>query len=203
MNVPPVRSRLIQLRRDLEAAKNGRGLLDRKREAIVRALAERVPRRDEQYRAAAAELVHARAALHDAQVQLGRASVDAAALAQPLLDAVRVRDAAIVGVRVPRADVARDAYRPRYGPASGSDALDRAGAAFTAAVPTLVALASDETAVRRLRDALARTARRLNAIDQLVVPEIARQISTVAAALEEEERDEAVRRQRWLERRQT
>ncbi len=199
MNVPAVRSRLLQLRRDLEAARSGRDLLDRKREAIVRALAEHVPRRDELYRVAAKALGLARTALHEAQTELGRTVIDAAALAQPPLGAIQVHERPIVGVRVPRVEGAFGDYRAHYGPATASDSLDRAGEAFVATLPSLLALASEETAVRRLRAALARTARRLNAIDQLVLPEISRHIHTVAAALDEEERDEAVRRKCWLQ----
>ena len=40
--------------------------------------------------------------------------------------------------------------------------------------------------------------RRVNALDMLVLPELSRQIHAVAGALEEEERDEAVRRNQWL-----
>ncbi len=199
MNEPAVRSRLLQLRRDLEAARNGRDLLERKREAIVRALAERVPRRDEQHRAAGHALARARTALREAQIELGRTLIDAAALAQPPLGALHVQEAAIVGVKVPRIEAPPAPYRPLYGPAGASDALDTAGAAFAAALPALLTLASEETTVRRLRAALARTARRLNAVDQLVLPAIARQITAIAAALEEDERDEAVRRKRWVE----
>jgi vacuolar-type H+-ATPase subunit D/Vma8 len=55
-------------------------------------------------------------------------------------------------------------------------------------------LASEEAAVQRLRAALARTARRQNALDQIVLPELGVLVRSVTAALEEEERDEATRR---------
>lgn len=198
MNVPAVRSRLLQLRRDLKAARSGRDLLDRKREAIVKALVEHEPRRDELQRVAAKALDLARTALHEAQTELGRMAIDAAALAQPPLGAIQVHETSIVGVKVPRIEGEFPPYRAHYGPATASVSLDRAGEAFAATLPGLLALASEETAVRRLRAALARTARRVNAIDQVVLPDISRQIHAVAAALDEEERDEAVRRRCWL-----
>lgn len=198
MNAPAVRSHLLQLRRDLEAARSGRDLLDRKREAILRSLAEHVPRRDKHDRAATHALGLARAALQEAQIELGRTAVHAATLAQPPAAAIGVFESSIVGVKVPWIVAPLTRYRPHYGPAGGSTSLDRAGAAFAHALPLLLALASENTAVKRLRAALARTARRLNTLDQVVVPDISRQIQMVAAALEEDERDDAVRRKRWL-----
>ncbi|MFI5177990.1 MAG: V-type ATP synthase subunit D [Vicinamibacterales bacterium] len=192
------RSRLLELRRDLAAARAGRALLDRKREAILRALTERLPRRDALRRAAASGLADARTALDEAQMQGGRLSVDAAALAQPRIITIEARETTIVGVPLPEIAAAIGPFRPRYGPASGSDRLDRAGAAFAGALPGILALAAEEAAVGRLRAALTRTVRRLNALDTLVLPELVRETHRVAAALEEEERDEAVRRKLWL-----
>jgi V/A-type H+-transporting ATPase subunit D len=194
MTPPAVRCRLLQLRRDLDAAREGRQLLDRKREAIVRALAEHLPRRAAQLQAARQAIETARASLGLAQDELGRAAVTAAAIAQPLLDGWRRDAVTIAGVRVPTLFLSHAVFLPHYGPTGGSPALDRAGAAFVHAVEALAALASEDAVVRRLRRALARTARRLNALDHIVLPAIARDIRAIASALEEDEREEATRR---------
>jgi V/A-type H+/Na+-transporting ATPase subunit D len=193
---PAVRSQLLRLRDELRAAADGRELLDRKREAILRALGEAIARRDRLHRDAVDRLGAARAALAIAQLEIGRAAVAAAALAQPPLENVEVTETSIVGVRVPVVRVVLDAFHARYGPASGSPSLDAAGSAFVASIGPIAALAAADTAVRRLRAALARTARRLNALDREVIPAITGEIRTLSAALEEEERDDAVRRKR-------
>lgn len=198
MREPAVRSRLLQLRRDLEAARRGRDLLDRKREALLRAIAERTPQRDARRTAAATALGEARTALDTAHIELGRTAVGAAALAQPPHGPLHVERASVVGVPVPRVHLPPARFQPYYGPASGSWSLDRAGAAFAGALAVLLALASEQAALRALGAALARTARRLNAIDQVIIPDISHQIASIAAALEEEERDEASRRKQWL-----
>jgi len=193
-----VRAELLQLRDRLRAATSGRDLLDRKREALVRAIVDRDARLAERRRAATEQLREARASLVRAQLALGRARVDAASAAQPPAIDVHVAAVTIVGVRAPRALAYDAAFAPQYGDASGSSALTQAGRAFVAAIGPLAALAADETAVQRLRLALARTARRLNALDQQVIPEIQRDIRQIGASLEEEERDDAVRRKLWL-----
>jgi V/A-type H+/Na+-transporting ATPase subunit D len=194
MTPPAVRSRLLQLRRDLDAAREGRQLLDRKREAIVRALADHLSRRAARTAMARRALGTARASLALAQDEHGRAAVSAAAIAQPVLGRCARDTVSIAGVRVPTLSLPHAAFIPHYGPASGSPALDRAGGAFADAVETLAGLASEDVAVRRLRAALARTARRLNALDHIVLPRIARDIRAITSALEEDERDEATRR---------
>jgi len=200
MKQAAVRSQLLRLREQLRAATDGRDLLDRKREAILRAIAERLPQREAQRREATDRLAAARSALRAAQLEIGRAAVDAAALAQPPLASIDLADASIVGVRVPALRASRVEFHPCYGPASGSDRLDAAGAAFARAIERLAAFAAGDAALRRLRAALARTARRLNALDQQLIPDIRRDIRDLAAALEEEERDDAVRRKMWLTR---
>ena len=191
------RSRLLGLRRETATAKDGRALLDRKREAILRAVAERMPRLEAQRRSVAIALTRARSSLAAAQMALGRTAVDSAALAQPPMAAIDATETTLVGVALPAAPNVADGFVPRYGPASACPELDRAGALFTSLVPALLDLAAREAAVRRLNRALLRAVRRLNALDMIVLPELARDLRVVTSALEEEERDEAVRRKCW------
>jgi V/A-type H+-transporting ATPase subunit D len=67
-------------------------------------------------------------------------------------------------------------------------------------------MAAEETALARLRHALSRTTRILNALEEVMLPDLDAEIAAVAAGLEEDERDErvrqlrATRRESWLER---
>jgi V/A-type H+-transporting ATPase subunit D len=191
-----VRSRLIALRREREAAAGGRDLLERKREVLLRELQAHTCLRDRQRTLAAEALGEARARLADARVELGGAVVDAAALAQPPAPAVERLETRVAGVALPRLRAAPRAFAPAYGPGGTAASLDQAGAAFVAAVPPVLALASADAGVRALAAALARTVRLLNALDRIVLPEMGREIRFVEEALEEEERDERARRRR-------
>jgi vacuolar-type H+-ATPase subunit D/Vma8 len=79
--------------------------------------------------------------------------------------------------------------------------LDEAGAAYRELLVALVALADAESVRRTLERGLQRTARRLGALETLVLPRLRAEIRQVAGALEEEERDEALRRRGFLKRR--
>jgi V/A-type H+-transporting ATPase subunit D len=106
----------------------------------------------------------------------------------------------LVGVPLPRLIAQRAPFRLQYTLSDTSASLDRAALAFAASIVEVAAYAQEDSAVRHLRLGLARTTRRLNALDLLVIPEIVRELRQVTAALEEEERDETLRRKRWLQR---
>jgi H(+)-transporting ATP synthase subunit D len=194
---PAVRSRLIGLRREKEAAQGGRELLDRRREVLLRELQAWTRTRESRRAEAAEALGAARARLVEARVELGAGALEAACLAQPAAPDLQASALHVAGVRLPalRAAAART-FAPCYGPGGTSASLDEAGAGFLRALDPVVQLASADAAVRALGAALARTARLLNAVDRIVLPELGGEIRSVEAALEEEERDEAVRR-RW------
>ena len=50
-----------------------------------------------------------------------------------------------------------------------------------------------------MRRATLRTLRRVNALDNAVLPQIRRELREIAAALEEDEREESSRRKVWLQ----
>jgi V/A-type H+-transporting ATPase subunit D len=193
-----VRSRLLELRQERQAARSGRDLLDGKREAILRELLARVRRRDTVRHEATLAHEEADRALQEARVELGANSLDAAVLAQPITASVERQPWSVVGVPTPRLQGRLTPFKPHYGTAGTAATLDAAGERFSALLPRLITWAEEEEAVRNLQDGLKRTVRRLQALEKVVIPKLERDIREVTAALEEEERDEAFRRKCWL-----
>jgi V/A-type H+-transporting ATPase subunit D len=193
------RSRLLELRADLAAATRGRDVLERKRELYLLELRRRTAELRDARRPIEQSLGAARAAMTRARVELGRASVEAAVLAQPENAAVELRSASVLGTRVPRlAFGPGGGFHPGYGPLGTAASLDEAGAAFAEVLPRLVRLAELEAARAALRRGLRKTARRLVALERVIVPRFQAELAAVVSGLEEDERDEAVRRRAWL-----
>jgi V/A-type H+-transporting ATPase subunit D len=193
VSVRLVRSHVQQLRRDLQAARLGRDLLDDKREAILRALLDRMPRR-EAAGAAAANAAHtAQRTLCRARLENGAGTVEAAALAQPAVAAVDWLPGSVVGVPTPSLRGHVPPFAPRYGAAPVTANLDRAGEDYSALISAFIAFAEEDEAVRNLQSGLSRTIRRLRALEHVVIPGIERDLHAVAVALEEDERDDTVR----------
>jgi V/A-type H+-transporting ATPase subunit D len=190
------RSRLHTLGLERQAARLGRDLLDNKREAILRALVEHGRRRTAAKAVVEDVYGRAREALRDARVELGGRTVNAAELAQPPQASVEWRSGSVVGVPTPKLAARVPPFVPRYGPAATSAGLDRAGTEYTALVAALVTFAGEDEAVRNLQLGLAKTIRRLKAIEEVVLPRLEREAREVAVALEEDERDDTVRSRR-------
>lgn len=193
-----VRSRLLELRQARDAARRGREVLEQKLELLRRELQRRTALRDEKRAALGRQLREARESLREARIDLGRGAVESAALAQPEAPAISWQRGTVVGVEVPRLIAQPPRFRPRYGPGGTAPSLDKAGAAFTDLFHPLVALATEEAAVRSLRRGLKQTARRLNALEKAILPGLEREMKELTAALEEEDREEGTRRKVWL-----
>lgn len=196
MAVTPSRWHLIELRRSREAVRAGIDLLDRKREGLTRELVQRADEVTRHRAGVQASLDEARSALENAFVEVGRFAAQAAALAQTPSVSIDVHHDLVIGVRVPRIVAKQSALRVSYGPGSTSLSLDRAARLFGDLLPRVLAMAAEETALGRLRYALQRTTRILNALEQVMLPDLNSEIAAVAAGLEEDERDERIRRLR-------
>ena len=193
-----VRSRLLTLHQERKAARLGRELLDNKREAILRELLQRTRRRDKLRSALGQALRDAHRMVRAAHIEIGGAQIDGASLAQPVSVSVDLRHGSIVGVAMPRLQPRMTGFAPQYGVGATAASLDDAGACFSALLPTLIGLAQEEEAARNLQTGLIKTVRRLKALEQVVIPRLEQEVRDVLAALEEDERDESVRRKMWL-----
>lgn len=188
------RSRLFELRRDRVAALRSAELLERKREVLLRELARRIGERDALRAAIEPRYTTAHALLRVARVEAGTHAIAAAGLAQSVHCRIEKHTTAVMGVPLVGLEASCEPFVARYGTAGTSESMDVAGAAFAALVPDLIRLAQDEQAVVRLRLALRKATRLLNSLQKLVIPQIEAGIRAIVEGLEEEERDEAVRR---------
>jgi V/A-type H+-transporting ATPase subunit D len=197
VNRAATRSRWLELKRDLAAARRGRELLDEKREVLVREVLRARARADAARTRAAEKLAAARAALSEAEIEIGSAAAEAAGLAQlPAAPALDLAPRSFLGVALPALRARFPVFRALYAPGGTSGSLDNAARAYADLVPHLAALAEEELAVTNLHEALARTNRRWNALDRVLLPNLASEIRRVENDLDEEARDEAFRGRR-------
>jgi vacuolar-type H+-ATPase subunit D/Vma8 len=194
MQLSSDRSRLFELRRDRAAAHRSAELLEHKCEVLLRELSRKTAARDALRRSVASRYETAYSLLRVARVEAGPARIASAALAQTLRCRIERRLVPVMGVSLVELDVTCEPFRAGYGAAGTTESTDVAGASFAALVPDLCVLAARELTVRRLRLALRKATKLLNALRKVVVPRIEHDIRAIVDGLEEEERDEAVRR---------
>ena len=198
MIVSTSRSRLYELRRDRIAAARSAELLERKREVLLRETAARIAKRDALCSAVTRALAAANHKLAIARVYHGRERIAAVALAQPLACTIESRELSIMGVRLVELRANPQPFRAMYGPASTSQAVDDAAIAFHTLLPDVIRLAGEEHAVSRLRLALRKTTKLVNALQKIVLPRLDHDIGVIIDSIEEEDRDESIRRKVWL-----
>lgn len=191
------RSRVFELRRDRVAAHRSAELLDRKREVLLREIVRRERRRAELRVSLGTAYAAAHHTLRVARIENGIRTIEAAALAQPPLPPVASRSSSVMGARVVHLLPDLPPWQPHYGTATTTESLAGAGTAFAALLPLVLQLAEEETALARLRLGMRKTTKLLNALRKVVLPRIEREIRYVVEGIEEEERDEAVRRRFW------
>lgn len=197
MPEPATGSRLLELRAIERAARLGLELLEKKREVLLRETLRRRARLAAAREQARSALGVARLSMARARITLGRHALGTALLAHPPDCRLVVRWARLLGVRLPSITAHPSVFRPRYAPGGTTPALDEAGRAFSDAWPKVLQLAAEEAAARTLGRALAKTTRQVNALERRVLPELADAIRQVTSALDDEERDGALRVRQW------
>jgi V/A-type H+-transporting ATPase subunit D len=183
------KSNLLRLKEDLTLAEEGRQLLDEKREIILRELFSHMEDMRRARAEAAALLGEAYRGLAAACVVLGRDQVARAALASPPPAEIGVHERSLFGVVLPLLSWEVSEETPPWGLLGTSLELDLAREKFLAAMHRLIELAELEIAFQRLAVELRKTQKRVNALQNLLIPQYRETMSYMEGSLEERERE--------------
>jgi V/A-type H+/Na+-transporting ATPase subunit D len=197
--VSATRSELIARRARIELATQGRDLLKERRTALVRefhrlgaSALESIDRLDRDAADAGRQLGLAIAAA-------GSEPVDSAAFAAEGEVELSVRTRSVAGVpivEISGAAVARARTSRGYSLTATSARTDAVAERFEAVLDRLLDVAALELSVRRLADEIARTTRRMNALEHVVLPGLEAERAHIALVLDEREMEDRVRLRR-------
>ncbi|MFP3853348.1 MAG: V-type ATP synthase subunit D [Anaerolineales bacterium] len=194
--IPATRAEFKERKERLELAREGQSMLEEKRAALMQELQstiERVMTTSEDL-AEAAET--ARHALAVANSQAGLARVRSAALAarDTLVLESRIRN--IMGLRVPHYEagaVLRPARGRGYGLLDTPLVIDVAAGAFERQVEAILELAESELRLKKLAKEIQSVTRRVNALEQVLIPRIQEEMDYIGMKLKDREREEHYR----------
>jgi V/A-type H+/Na+-transporting ATPase subunit D len=195
-DAPRTRASLLALRQARADAREGHALLEHKREVLLREVAEllRVGRQHEARLRSA--LAAALGALRAARLDGGRDAVDSALLVSSADTACRVTPRSLMGVALPGVTL-HVRPEPLTTSAGGTPAsLDVARRRWLDTAGELATWAETYGSVWRVANELARTQRRVNALEQVLIPEQEAAIRAIEAMLEEADRESFVRTKR-------
>lgn len=201
-NVAPTRSNLIRVKKELQFAREGYEILDRKREVLTTELIRVAHEADVLQQEVWKLLDGAYRALEKAQLTMGSDHVEWAALAANKTVDVHIKLRGIMGVAIPVIEASGEPQKMLYSLSGTNASLDEASAAFREVVIRTPQLSMLVTTVWRLAGELRKTQRRVNALQHIFIPAYEETVAFIVSSLEEREREETFRL-KWLKTKMT
>jgi len=194
--VRPTRMELMKKKAQIRLAEQGRDLLREKMDALIqeffRILSTVSDSRDElETVSRSADL-----ALLIAQATDDPIALKSAGFATRRSITVDITGKNIMGVPVPvieKKRVSKTMLDRGYGVIATSARIDETAEQFEAELDLLIKLAETETAMRRLGAEIQMNRRRVNALEQILIPELKSQAKYIKNAIEEREREDLFR----------
>jgi len=193
ISVPPTRTNLIRMKKELRFAREGYEILDRKREALTGELVRVAKEADSLQKEVWALLETAYNAMEKARLVMGSDHVEWAALAVNKTVDVHLRLRGIMGVAIPQIESRGEPPKLLYSPGDTAAVLDEATAAFREVLLRIPQLSMLTAAVWRLANELKKTQRRVNALQHIFIPQYEATVLFIISSLEEREREETFR----------
>ena len=187
----PTKGNLISAKHSRALAQTGYELMDRKRNILIRELMGMMDTAKELQDQIDTVFTEAYAALQAANIRLG--ICDRIAEAVEVDDSLSLQYRSVMGVELPRIPGQSPPPRPEYSLGETCSELDECYLRFHRVKALTRRLAEVETSIYRLAQAIKKTQKRANALENIVIPNLNGTIRFITDALEEKEREEFAR----------
>jgi V/A-type H+-transporting ATPase subunit D len=194
--VRPTRMELIKKNGQIKLAEQGRDLLREKMDALIQEFFQimlSVSKSREELEIAA---VAAQRSLCVAEAVDDIVALKSASFATKRALTLDIRGKNIMGVPVPlveRKTVSKSVLERGYSMIGTSGRIDEAAERYETELDLIIGLAETETSLRRLGDEIQNNRRRVNALEQVLIPELKRQAKYIKVTIEEREREDIFR----------
>ena len=196
--VKPTRMELLEIRKKLTLAEKGYKLLEEKRDALVERFFSVIDTRNELLSEIDAQFTDAFTALIQSQMILGEEQVESASYLMPEAGEIQFTQDNIMGVKIPKMN--KDSFHvpeaPSYALSDTCAALDDAQASFSSIMKKLVDLADLEGGIKSLAVEIEKTKRRVNVLENNLIPRLQATKKYIEMQLEERAREDFFRRKR-------
>lgn len=183
--IAPTRSNLLQRRDQLKLANRGADLLKRKRDALISEFFDLVKSSLEARKSLLGTSQEAYFSLFLAKAWDGPEAVESLSLAEQSGLDVDIKVENLFGVKVPQVQPPNFSGDLPFSPINaGARTLD-AASEFRKLTEALINVAATETRLRRIGEEIKKTNRRVNALEQLVIPGINQQIKDIRSVLDQ------------------
>ena len=169
-NTFPTKGNLIAAKNSLKLATMGYGLMDKKRNMLIRELMGLID-----------------------DIELGINYVQEIGMSVPVDDTVKIKARSIMGTEIPLVQHQEQPMELAYGFNNTSEALDIARERFARVKELTIKLSMVENSAYRLANSIKKTQKRANALKNITIPHYEELSRSISNALEEKEREEFTR----------
>jgi len=185
----PTKTNLMNTKKSLELAKLGYDLMDRKKNILVREMMQLIDEAKEVQRQIGSVYEKAYTALKKANFSLGDCARFASAVS--IDDDLSIDYRSVMGVEIPMIELTEGSTDVRnFGFDGTNSSFDEACRLFREVKSLTARLAEIESSVCRLADAVQKTQKRSNALNNIMIPRFEETIKYISQDLDEKEREE-------------
>jgi V/A-type H+-transporting ATPase subunit D len=188
-NLAPTKTNLNKMKDELKFAQQGHDLLDQKRNILVMELMGLIDQATEFEQRADAMMAQAYKALQMSVMENGRLKTSSLALSVNIESEIMVKNRRVMGVPIPVINTTFKDHPPYYSAYGVGIYMDDAVKAFKNALELMGHLSELKIGIMRLASEVKRTIRKVNALEQVVMPNAHEVIMRIEGRLEENERD--------------
>lgn len=196
--VSPTRMDLLETRKKLVLAEKGHKLLEEKRDALVEKFFDIIDKRNQLSKELDEEFKGAFLSLIQAQMILGEKKVEEASFLNEDIGEISFETDNIMGVKIPKmnTDEIKTDLKPAYGFFETCSKLDDSKKSFSRLLIKLIELADLEAGIKSLTVEIEKTKRRVNVLENNLIPKLHATRKYIEMQLEEREREDFFRRKR-------
>lgn len=191
--ISPTRMALLGAKAQQRLASSGVDLLKRKRDALIGEFFTVVHIALRAREALNSISREAYLALFTAKAWDSPAAVESLSLARPAELQVDIQVESVYGVKVPKIQLPEMKQSSAFSPIAVGGRTMTAANEFQRVMEAIINVAATETKLRRIGEEIKKTSRRVNALEQVVIPGIIEDIRFIRGALDQREREESFR----------
>ena len=193
INTFPTKGNLIASKNSLALARQGYGLMDKKRNILIRELMGLIEEAKEIQKQIDSTFGAAYTALMYANIELGIDFVSDVAGSVPVEDSIQIKTRSVMGTEIPLVRFNDTELPPTYAYFSTRESLDKARECFNEVKKLTVKLSMIENSAYRLARNIKKTQKRANALKNITIPTYETLTKNITNALEEKDREEFTR----------
>ena len=193
LNAFPTKGNLILAKNSLALARLGYGLMDKKRNILIRELMNLIDEAKDIQSEIDATFTAAYQALQQANIELGIHYVQEIGMSVPVEDSIRIKVRSIMGTEIPLVQHEAPPLTPTYAFGDTTQSLDEARMKFEKVKELTIKLSMVENSAYRLATNIKKTQKRANALKNTTIPSYETLTKNITNALEEKDREEFTR----------